>query len=478
MARENLGTNVEPGVVQRISGAVKYVISGVNPAESFFGPSQPIAPIAQDKVEGRGWDFPVGFNLRITPKQGEGTTWNQLRALADNYDLLRTCIETRKDQLEAYEWEIVPKDEDASLDKYQSQIDDVTGFLESPDQEHTWSEWLRMVVEDMLVIDAVCIYPRMNRGGKLYGFELIDGATINRLLDDEGRTPLPPSPAYQQIIKGIPAADYSLDQLSYWARNRRTWRVYGYSPVEQVLMTVNIALRRQMSQLEFYTAGNVPEALAAVPDTWTPKQISDFQLWWDSIMEGQTAQRRKMRFMPALKDIAFPKKDLLKDEFDEWLARIICYAFSLPPTPFIKQQNRATAESAADSAKEEGAIPTLRWIEAKMTVLINKYLGAKDLKFSWKMAQAIDPASQTTILTQQVTSEIITPDEAREELGKAPLTPEQRAAAFPMPAAFEPTLGPDRKPNAVGGGMGDSSPESAVEPKAEKTNEPKVKESA
>ena len=26
-----------------------------------------------------------------------------------------------------------------------------------------------------------------------------------------------------------------------------------------------------------------------------------------------------------------------KDDFDEWLARIVCYAFSLPPTAFIRQ---------------------------------------------------------------------------------------------------------------------------------------------
>jgi hypothetical protein len=33
-----------------------------------------------------------------------------------------------------------------------------------------------------------------------------------------------------------------------------------------------------------------------------------------------------------------------KDDFDEWLARIVCYAFSLPPTAFTRQVNRATAE--------------------------------------------------------------------------------------------------------------------------------------
>jgi hypothetical protein len=38
-------------------------------------------------------------------------------------------------------------------------------------------------------------------------------------------------------------------------------------------MTVNIALRRQMHQLQYYTEGNVPEALIGVPEAWTPDQI-------------------------------------------------------------------------------------------------------------------------------------------------------------------------------------------------------------
>jgi PAS domain-containing protein len=93
------------------------------------------------------------------------------------------------------------------------------------------------------------------------------------VLDVTGRTPLPPDPAYQQILKGIPAVDYTADDLVYMVRNPRVWKIYGYSPVEQVITTVNIALRRQVSQLAFYTEGNVPEALGQVPDTWTPKQI-------------------------------------------------------------------------------------------------------------------------------------------------------------------------------------------------------------
>jgi hypothetical protein len=226
--REESGTTLDPGFVQRVAQGVRYAVSGVTPA-SWFGPSQPLPPAAQKEAEGRAFDYPVAYNLRQTPRGEEAIGFFQLRALADNYDLMRLVIETRKDQIEGYEWEIVPKKKDETADKYQDEIKAATQLLESPDKEHDWAQWLRMVVEDLLVIDAVCVYPRATRGGQLYGFELVDGATIKRVLDITGRTPLPPDPAYQQILKGIPAVDYSREQLLYTMRNPRTWKVYGFS---------------------------------------------------------------------------------------------------------------------------------------------------------------------------------------------------------------------------------------------------------
>ena len=142
----------------------------------------------------------------------------------------------------------------------------------------------------------------------------------------------PPYPAYQQILKGLPAVDYKADELYYLPRNVRSHRVYGYSPVEQVVMTVNIALRRQMHQLQYYTEGNVPEALIGVPETWTPDQIGQFQAYWDALLEGDSAQRRHARFVPATisKSFVQTKEAGLKDDYDEWLA-LTCLVFFIQP---------------------------------------------------------------------------------------------------------------------------------------------------
>jgi phage portal protein BeeE len=110
--------------------------------------------------------------------------------------------------------------------------------------------------------------------------------TIKRVIDDWGRTPRPfvdasgaliYSVAYSQVLKGYPAVDCAARDIIYAPRNLRTGRVYGYSPVEQIVMTANIALKRQIFTLSHFTEGNIPESLIGVPENWTPDQIKNFQ---------------------------------------------------------------------------------------------------------------------------------------------------------------------------------------------------------
>jgi phage portal protein BeeE len=64
-------------------------------------------------------------------------------------------------------------------------------------------------------------------------------------------------------LHGVRAADFSSDELLYLPRNVRSHRLYGLSPVEQIALTVNIALRRDKATLDYYRAGPVALPLAA-----------------------------------------------------------------------------------------------------------------------------------------------------------------------------------------------------------------------
>ena len=101
------------------------------------------------------------------------------------------------------------------------------------------------------------------------------------------------------MLHGVPAADFSSDELLYLPRNLRSHRLYGMSPVEQIALTINIALRRDTATLDYYRSGSVPDSFATLPKDWTVDQIRQFQDYFDALMSGNLARRRMVKFMPA-----------------------------------------------------------------------------------------------------------------------------------------------------------------------------------
>lgn len=430
--RSNMGSQVEPGVIARIVAGAKYIVTGNEP-QVWFGPGNPMPMVTTEaerpSVVGRQFDYPVYTNTNITPKQAEGITFQMLRSLADNYDLLRIIIETRKDQVEKLKFSIRPKDKDAKPD---DTCKEITDFFAQPDKENSWNTWTRMLLEDLLVIDAPCLYPRMNRGGKLYALEPVDGATIKRLLDETGRTPVSPEPAYQQILKGLPAVDYTREELMYRPRNKRTNKAYGFSPVEQVIMTVNIAMNRQLAQISYYTHGSRPDLMFGVPDTWNADQIKGFSDWFNSLLSGNAAEKAKAKFVPGGMTPIDTKDKLLKDQMDEWLARIICFCFSIPPTPFVNQVNRATSETLKQQAADEGLQPLMQWIKSVHDDIISQYW-SPDYELVWENDAALNPLETAEVNQIYLANKVLHPNEVREELGRDPLTDEQKADLNPPP---------------------------------------------
>jgi HK97 family phage portal protein len=296
----------------------------------------------------------------------------------------------------------------------------VTEFFEFPDGEHTFGDWLRPLAEDVLVLDAPALEPVRTRGGELKQLLVIDGATIFPVIDPAtGFTPVPPAIAYQQIIKGVIAATLTTDDLIYRPRNRRVHKLYGFSPVEQIALTVNLGLRRQMSQLAYYTDGTVPDAYLGVPETWTPEQITEYQQVFDAYLAGNLQNRRKVFLGPDGK-LQLLKEPALKAEMDEWLARIVCFAFSISPHALVREMNRATAQTAKEQSLEEGLWPLLAYFAALFNSIIRKYFGIADLEFVWQDEKAEDPKDQAEIAANLVSKGIITPNEARQRLGLEP----------------------------------------------------------
>ena len=207
-----------------------------------------------------------------------------------------------------------------------------------------------------------------------------------------------------------------------------------------------------------------------MPKEWTTDQIKKFQEWWDSLNAGNSAMRQRARFVPGEVKPLDTKEHALKDEYDDWLARIVCFAFSIPPTALVKENNRATAQTVQKAALSEGLAPVMMWVKALMDRILRDCFDAKDLEFTWSDEQSMEPLVQSQRDQIDITSGVLTVDEARENRGLEPLPEPKPLPTLPGPGA--PTVGPDGKPVVPakpGAQVEDGSappPAAAAEPKA------------
>src|SRR5260221_691652 len=124
----------------------------------------------------------AGYSLAIAPRSDEPISFAQLRGLADGYDLLRTVIETRKDQVERLRWSIRRSDLSDATPRNRDddpRIAAIEAFLRMPDRVHFWSTWLRQLLEDLFVADAPTLYLRRNRGGQIHALSICAGTTLH-----------------------------------------------------------------------------------------------------------------------------------------------------------------------------------------------------------------------------------------------------------------------------------------------------------
>lgn len=395
-------------------------IQGINP-NTWFSPLPPLPNFAPESVTGRGWDYQVGYNLQYNPRPTSNISFDMLRALANNCDIMSVIINSRKDQVESREWVIKPVDGE-DVDEDDPRIKEMTEFWKKPDKINTFDQWLRPWLDDLFVIDAPTLYVQRNRIGGIYGVQNMDGSKVKILIDAMGRTPMPPNPAYQMILKGVPAIAYTTDELIYSPRNRRSYDPYGRSPVEQTMVTINTAINRAYFNRDYYIEGNIPDAVGSLSDNFTPAQAAQFTEWWDTLYSGNNAQRHKIKFVPGMDHFFQLKAPEMKNAYDDYIARILCFAMGISAQPFISQMNRATAQTAEETSEQAGQQP----VETSICNVINKVIqGEKffnypDLEFAFETREDPDPREQADILKIYVDTGIITRNAAREKLGEDP----------------------------------------------------------
>ena len=429
-----------------------------------FGPGNPITPGAINPIDPatgrpqpRRYEYQVAQNINIT--ETRLVPFTTLRAASEQIDILRRCIEVIKNKMSGLEFDIV-MGTDASekiaaqaggdhvramakaREEYTDEINRLRTFWEVPDKAngYTWTDWLNIALEDILVIDAWAVYPQPTVGGDLFGFQILDGATIKPLIDDRGMRPLAPNAAFQQILYGFPRSEFSAtdedpkadgeftaDQLAYCVRNRRSISVYGFSPTERALPLADIYLRRQQWIRAEYTDGVMPDLMFTTDEDWgtNPDLLRAYENILNDDLAGQTQQRKRARLLPKglapIVNEGYGEK--FKDTLDDYLITSICGHYGVQPAeigfaPKGGLGGSGFEDGRAENAEAIGIQPLANWISKMVTNLSYTYLGMpRELEFKLMTSKRMDNEENARKSQIEVTSGGKTINERRSELG-------------------------------------------------------------
>lgn len=428
-------------------------VGGAGEAGVQFGPGVPPPPAPLDRSgQPRTFGYRVGWNIPSLPGEGRPLPFDTLRQLADTYDLLRKAIELRKDEVCSLQFDIVARDPDRRRAKQvvreqQAKIAAIRAFFAFPDGRETWQSWLRRLLEDYFVVDAVTIWKRRTLGGALHSLRLIDGTTIKPLLSVQGDRPEPPDPAYQQYLYGVARESFTADELIYAPKNRRNQTPYGFSPVEQFLWHINEALRYGRFRLDWFTDGTLPEGVAVAPPGTTPQQLRELRDWWDGVMAGDTRALHKLQWVPAGTTFHAFKTFEFSADFARWLVTLTCSALDVTPQElgFDPEHNglggRGYAEEQSTILKRKSTGPLVRWLcDEILNPLIWREFGAPELAASFRdLGDAEDRLQAMQARDLAIRNGSVSIDQAVEEDGGEP-PGIGRLFVFGNSVLFEPDL--------------------------------------
>ena len=474
-----------------------------------FTPGIPIVPGAINPVrtdgrpDPRRYEFQVAQNLNVTPTRL--VPFSVLRAAGDQIDILRRCIEVIKQKMVGLEWDIVlsqgavekvmaetgektyARAMVSAKEKFQDDLSRLKQFWETPDVANglVFSDWLNMALEEVLVLDALAVWPQRTVGGDLNGLQILDGSTIKPLIDDRGMRPASPNPAFQQILYGFPRSEFaapteseeadgefSSDELAYIVKNRRTNTVYGFSPTERALTLADIYLRRQQWLRAEYTDGVLPDLMFKTDANFgnSPDLLRAYENIINDDLGGQTEQRKKARILPAgLEPVQFDGYgEKFKDVLDEYLVNSICGHFGVLPSeigfnPKSGLGGAGMQEGQAQSSEVIGVLPLAGWLGRQLSQLSYVFLGMpRELEFTFMPSKRHDDAAMAGSTDVKIKNGGLTINEARSEAGMPLIdAPEADQPLIVLPTGAFFITDEGLTPIGVDMSAGDMTPEAA-----------------
>lgn len=335
-----------------------------------------------------------------------------LRTFSQN-TVVRMVLNLIADGVMGKQWELVSTNDQPNDD--QKLI--IGNILGQPNPQDDFESFFRAILEDSLVGDCMC-FEKAKAGNPQHPMYLwtVDGMSVDLVINtDEHR--------YAQLNGGN-RTYYTADELAYIKRVSRTNTPFGLSPLETAFSYI-AALTNAFEYSADVSSDALPKYVLNIGKE-AGQKIEEFRNYFVNDCMGTvsipivaTDKIESAQIAPVSEEATFMG-------YQSFLMGIIAYSFGVP-ADFIgisKSNDRSTLLEKLQLMNENGVKPYLKLIEKAVNKHIIGELGY-NLRFQFIREETLEEKQKkVTLITTQVSSELITIDEAREKLGYKPLDTE------------------------------------------------------
>lgn len=343
------------------------------------GPGKPPLPVGDGEPRTR----------EVIPYQNQfpETQWDTevrfatLRGVARCFAPAASSISTRVRQVRNSTLSVTMRDPKAQKDI--AAINAVEDFLSYPDFDNEYSieQWLSFGERDVQEVGGFAFQIRRDRVGRVCGLKALDFATIRRQTGAHGEVPKPPDFAFTQVLFGEDVGNFYSRDIWYEYPDPVSNELYPRSNTDDALSVLVTAILDQISETDLRRHHSHLTVFITGPEGTNGQELAKVAAGIRrEVNRRMSSGDGVVNIVPVpngsqvtnLQGIIF---DLGREELKRRDVRA-CYGLS--PTPFVRDNNRGTAEEQGDD-ENNGLVDRLGWWGRLLTRVTRDLLGYRQL---------------------------------------------------------------------------------------------------
>jgi len=353
--------------------------------------------------------------------------YEQMRIISYNNELIRSCINIIKKGIakgcKKGNWKIVPVAPDI-IENLEIK-NELTNFFYLPNKYDTLTTMIKILMEDLLVLDAGAIEIGKNIAGIPKALFRVDGANIvpNMKRNYDLGTNAYFQRNHKTKKKGKP---FKFDELIYIQMNPRSYSAYGMSSIENLYRTAELDWRLQENNISNLKKESVPNGIISIGNI-NDIQLRKFRKYWE-----QTVKEKKHKIGITNGDAKFTpfnfkNADMEYSSLDDKLGKRVLSMFNIPPF-MIGYVDKGTGKLNSSEQKdifiEETLEPYFATLEEEFNNKVIYQFGAEytQYHFEFNDLRYKDIKTNAEVNTLYIRHGVYTINEVRKQLGLAAIT--------------------------------------------------------